>query len=342
MKKRIISIVAIVIVILIAGFFIIRNYWVDEKKKIQFSQERVFNISLDTVGSIPVGFSCSKLSELGDTALLLENNNEKSITIIDTSGKILLKMGNEGEGPAEFKMISSLDADTSGIFATDAVKHSISKFDWNGNLISNYSLPRELSRAVRVKQEEFLIQSTESNNKEGVLSFIWTDGISQKVNKEGLFADVFPAKGSTGLIYDGFFARNTNGSIVYTCYQTNDFFGVDRDLNLLFKAKFVYSTPLPVINETGDIKFIESSYIGVSSVSVDSKYIYVMTNIGDKKHPGTRIIDMYDLVNGKYSSSFAAPVLDGEIPSDMYKGKDLVYFVYQNRIVKFKPSFLKS
>jgi hypothetical protein len=338
MKKTLRNIFIIVVVLLSLSFIAYKTYWTGERKKIVFTSERIIQATPVIEKYFALNFMPSKLTELNDSVLLLEDQQQRLICLLNKSDGTRREIFRQQiDSSNRHARITNIDVDANRIFVSDSKSRRITTYDFNGRVQRSDSINFPFSRSVQVQGDSiFLFQRTVINQNRTSLVFTLINIKTGKITADNLFDNVLPKQENSDMIYDGFFAKHDT-TVFYVCYQENRFFSFDRNMKLVFESKLIYHTPSPLIRKVGNMKYVESSYIGVASVSADNKMLFILSNIGDSRHGGKRILDVYAGKTGQYLYSAVAPNNDqNEIPLEIYAGTKDIYFLYNNGIARTK------
>ena len=247
-------------------------------------------------------------------------------SLLKDSIDVLLDPG-KGPGPSEISFCEDFYIDDNEVAVVDRDQNSLKTFDKNSTL-ARYQKLQNVDRAISLDNNKFVfINSSEVNG----IDFSCFDLYDSTF--------VFRDKDIAGLgniengqlLHDGFFA--TNGKvIIFASYQANYFYAIDVAGKLLFKANYIYNTPAGVVTKIDNMSFVENGTITLSDLYVD-EHIYVMTTFRKKSLNNRKVIDVYNLDNGKYKFSCVAPKYKGEDPEYFSISDGKALFVYEGDIL---------
>ncbi|MGN6212050.1 hypothetical protein [Parafilimonas sp.] len=337
MKKILKNLLLILLVFFILSFFAYKFYWTRESKRVSFSQERKYSKSPDLIKFYHLNFEPAKIREINDSVLLIEDLQENKLVLFNKfSNKLSTYFEEKGDTAKNHKLIEGIDIDNSRIFVSDSKKKQITAYDLNGTIYSYDSINFDFARSIKIQGDSiFLFQRSITKNYRPVINFATANIKTSKVIKDDIFNNVFNNEANSDMINDGFLV-NAGKVFFYICYQVPQFFCFDKNMVLLYKANLIYNTPNPVIKNLGRIRYVESSYIGVTNATFRNDSLFILSNIGDKSYKDKRIVDIYKIADGKYVHSFVAPNEGSYIPTEIYKGRNYSYFVYKNGFGCFK------
>ena len=77
------------------------------------------------------------------------------------------------------------------------------------------------------------------------------------------------------------------------------------------------------------------SVITTTSLSVNQDYLYILSNISDKRYKGKRVIDAYSTKDGSYIKSYVAPSQENKLATGIETDSKFLYLIYNDCIKKF-------
>lgn len=122
---------------------------------------------------------------------------------------------------------------------------------------------------------------------------------------------------------DGMFHFNTkSGFLTYIYYYRNQFIKLDTNLNLIFRANTIDTNSVAKVSsdmiKSDHVYKLSSPPVFVNRAScVSGHYLYIHSALkadhqDQEEFDKNAVIDIYDLVNGKYKGSFYLPSYHGE------------------------------
>ncbi|TKC08985.1 hypothetical protein [Pedobacter frigoris] len=146
---------------------------------------------------------------------------------------------------------------------------------------------------------------------------------------------------------DGMFHYDTTLSrIIYLYYYRNQFICVDKDLNLLYRGKTIDTTSIAKIKTrkrtvNGEIS-MASPPLTINKMScVGGGYLFVNSallanNENKKLFDSNNVIDVYNLVNGKYKLSFYLSSHSGEKMKEFRVHNKMLIVLYDHYLIRYK------
>lgn len=268
--------------------------------------------------------------------------HSQNIYQIDKSGKIVNKLGAaKGEAPWENSSIWYFDNDDSesSYFVIDKTKNMFKKFSKANQLEYYYKSNRTISNGVKLNGDLFLY--TEDTGTD--FNFITSDIKSKSNNSSVTIKDLikkeyghFPNK-NLDLVFEGNFTRNNNKGAIYYCYKAGLFFYFDDKGGIKYYSKTIdnFPVPKPISKELMPGTFeetVEPDVFVNYSACLDKNNIYILSNILDQANGKTRIVDIYNILDGKYKFSISLPTLsDTQKPTEICIADDNILTVmYEN------------
>lgn len=325
-----------IVIITILVYF---NFKSDSEERINFDKDRIFKLKLEEFNCFELKSPTRFVTSSNGIIQFLNPVNQKLYLMSYTGNLIDSLGGGRGEAPLENKRMSSFTICPTHYFTFDRAKQSINKVSRNNELKLYFTDSLSLIHAIWLKKNEFLFSS---KNAQMQLFFGRLDIESGKANKTAN-ANIFPDEEYNFLIYDGIFAKNKLNEIIYTTKYSNDILKFDKNGDLDYHVKLIHETPLIQLKREGGLIIpTKNNNPSISDVELDSKYIYVLSNVSNKSNlfqKNKKIMDIYYLKNGDYYTSSVLPDYRETPPMDIAVGNDKLVLVYETRICVYETHF---
>ena len=323
----------------IALIFIL-NKQEDSKNKTSFNTPRNFKSIKNNLNSIKFNFTPSYMTVKKDTLSLLNYNLQK-VAFLNNKGEVIDSIGQgRGDAPNENNRIYHYDYNDEFFYTFDVSKYSIAKSNRKTNGLVKYYLDTlRINHAQRITEDKFIIsyRDYKTNINFGILNI-------KDSNLESLdeLNNSFKKAQNSWWIYDGFFDKSEeDNSLFYITYFSNDIIKTDSHGNLLYKTKLIHNTPLIKLTKQGEMLYpSENSNESVLDTALDSKYLYVLSNVSDRtkiENKEKRVVDCYNIDAGDYSHSYIIPNINDEIlPLEIEVLGDTLFTMYEESIESYK------
>jgi hypothetical protein len=324
-KYIILSIAAAVIfsAIIFSGYY--------KTKKVKFANKRIIDNTLKIRKSFGVGFSANEFKEVVGGGFVLKNSTTQEVVLLNSSKKVIQTLK-----PLPVKrgrpFISDFGLINSQIYSADPNNRIVTFASGIGDTKKNYKVDISFNRMILIDDSTCIMQQVNTSEKDSKLNFCKYNFKSKLKEDLNEINFLFQQSKYSGIVYDGFFTTNGNGSYYYVCYLTNKIISFDKSGHLLFNKKAIYDVTEPKVIAQGKYLSTGESVITTSSISANKKFLYVLSNIGDKLYKDDRLIDIYNAVDGTYIKSYVAPNNNGNLPNDINAGYNALYLGFSGSI----------
>jgi hypothetical protein len=147
------------------------------------------------------------------------------------------------------------------------------------------------------------------------------------------------------LCTDGYlqFSKEYN-RLIYTYRYRNQLLFIDTLLNILFTGKTIDTTSvakISVAEVNGEIKMSRPPLVVNKSTCVSGRYLFVNSNLTAKNESSERsrtnsAIDIYDVLDGHYVSSFYIENQNGARMQSFLVTKNKIIALFPDRIIQYK------
>jgi hypothetical protein len=278
------------------------------------------------------------------------NHRKGAILIIDSQGSIQNQIGKRGNSPGEFQRVIDIDVDSAGVHLIDGNSSKITTLSHTGAYIREQQYKKVIERGIRLTSTKFLFKTGvpgTSTNEEFEIYDINNQSTSSVFVKRPLQEEDEQIR---DIQVDGFFVRNTtNTQFFRISYTTGQFVSFDNVGKPLYTTSTIDNSPLPkfdkrIINgQTGIFPAKNTRTINLSATA-DKDYLYILSNAASPTIKDTKeelvseyIIDVYNAVDGSYSSSFSLPNTKNLRITDIILNNETLYITCGGNVLAAYP-----
>lgn len=248
-------------------------------------------------------------------------------------GKIVDSIGSKGEGPTENLLIMNYDIEGNVLTTIDARKGTIQSVNTlNDSSIFYFKYPKHLSRSVKI-QNKYLFTQSDHNQKLVFETFDINNKTIEQVDTKRTNLEHIEMSSFT---HDGIFAKNRYGA-AYVTFASNKIYFFNENLKFQFQLDMIYQLPEPkfITTKNGSIFPDKNNINSIKSIFLDEKNnLYLVSIVDDLgNYTNSRVIDVYDLKEKKYSHSIKLFEVDGYLPNEIYVEDQKVFVKFDEKII---------
>jgi hypothetical protein len=215
----------------------------------------------------------------------------------------------------------------------------------SGNAVQ-HSLTWYYSKEANLSGDQFIIRANDRQTKDPV--FVKLNLKNTSTRMEDHFSE---KKGESNFPTDGIlYYDSTTHLACYTYFYQNGFICMDTNLNLTVKARTIDTLTKKELNITrvgSSITMKQPPHFVNYTGSVYAGKLFLQSMLkADNELPldfsGNTVIDVYDLINGKYKGSFYLPDLQGRKPHQFQVIDKKLYAVYGKTVVLYDVNFIED
>ncbi len=272
---------------------------------------------------------------------------KQQILKFDSKGNAVQSFGRKGSGPGEFIQIMGWDVNSLGVSCADIGNFSISEINDKGEMFNYFKFDKTFSTSARLSENLYLMNgisyAKERIPKAPATSIFWLFNTKDQTKTEIPFLLPEPMA-VPELEYEGFFVTQLESEkCFFVCKRFGCFFAFDKAGKLIYTAKTIDNSPPPkiLVSEGGSATYdSKSPYVNFSASST-GKHLFVLSLIyeaGTDARSRGRIIDIYDINDGRYLWSFELPKIDNSKASKIAVTENQIFAYYGEKIVVFTYS----
>jgi len=212
-------------------------------------------------------------------------------------------------------------------------------YDLDSASAVQHSLTWYYSKEANVSGDQFIIRANDRQTKDPV--FVKLNLKDTATRMEDHFSE---KKGESNFPTDGvLYYDSTTHLACYTYFYQNGFICMDTNLNLRVKARTIDTITKRALNITrvgSSITMKQPPHFVNYTGSVYAGKLFLQSMIkADNELPldfsGNTVIDVYNLINGKYKGSFYLPDYQGKKPHQFHVMDKKLYAAYGKTIVQY-------
>ncbi len=333
--RKIFTILSVILLAIIFTAVLFHNY--SKHPKFQFETKRQFADTLQLSNTIDLSFDPGLVLEI-ENGYLTKDTKTQRVIKLSSNGKREMSFSTFGLGRRSF--ITDYCLTGNNIYLADAAKNLVAYTNTNDSIVAKYIPKVKFNRSIRINDSTCIAQRTVTVQGGSKIDFIKLNFVNNTYQEIPELNKIFASEKFSNLFYEGFFTKGAGDRYYYVCYLTNNIIGFNSAGSVLFNGKAIYNVIKPHIITENGYTMAGESVIVTTSIAADQRYLYVLSNIGDKSHASNRIIDLYDANSGAYRKSIIASNFNNQPPTDISLGKDYLYMSYPHVIAAYSTKQL--
>ncbi|MCH7397409.1 hypothetical protein MM236_05390 [Belliella sp. DSM 107340] len=258
---------------------------------------------------------------------------EKMIFKFDQKFRTLDTLGRWGDGPKENLMVRNFQINQSRsveIFDSELNRFKIQ--DFNDSVYFSHNFSKSILGGSYFGDNKFIVWSIEDKAK---LVFDYID-ISSNEIKPVEEINILFREDHSGLIYEGVVNVSRN-ELFFTSYFASFMFKYNFQTGEVTHSKYIQDFPLPQVLEIGSGVMLDNAAELILDSFIYEDKLILISNVGERKFPGQRILDVYNTKSLKYEKSFLLPKLNDTAPDEGFLHVNgLIGILYEDLVGIFK------